>query len=104
VKKVVEQKEPIVLPKNSPSLYLVQRVRDEAHRFAVSYHRQLRQKKAYKSLLDEVPGIGAKRKKMLLKTFGSIKGIREASLEELAQVEGMNYAAAEAILEYLGKA
>lgn len=94
--------EPIVLPKNSPSLYLVQRVRDEAHRFAVSYHRRLREKRAYKSILDEVPGIGPKRKKALLKAFGSLKGIREASLEELAQVEGMTRPAAENLLEYLG--
>ncbi|HHU31483.1 MAG TPA: excinuclease ABC subunit UvrC [Clostridia bacterium] len=94
--------EPIVLPKNSPSLYLVQRVRDEAHRFAVSYHRRLREKRAYKSILDEVPGIGPKRKKALLKAFGSLKGIREASLEELAQVEGMTRPAAETLLEYLG--
>ncbi len=94
--------EPIVLPKNSPSLYLVQRVRDEAHRFAVSYHRRLRGKRAYKSILDEVPGIGPKRKKALLKAFGSLKGIREASLEELIQVEGMTRPAAENLLEYLG--
>ncbi len=94
--------EPIVLPKNSPSLYLVQRVRDEAHRFAVSYHRRLREKRAYKSILDEVPGIGPKRKKALLKAFGSLKGIREASLEELIQVEGMTRPAAETLLEYLG--
>lgn len=94
--------EPIVLPKNSPSLYLVQRVRDEAHRFAVSYHRRLREKRAYKSILDEVPGIGPKRKKALLKAFGSLKGIREASLEELIQVEGMTRPAAENLLEYLG--
>ena len=95
--------EPIVLPRNSPSLYLVQRVRDEAHRFAITYHRQLRGKRAYKSVLDEVPGIGPKRKKALLKAFGSIKRIREASVEELAKVEGMTYPAAEALLEYLGK-
>lgn len=95
--------EPIVLPRNSPALYLVQRIRDEAHRFAITYHRQLRNKRAYRSILDEIPGIGPKRKKALLKAFGSLQKIREATLEELAQVEGMNYAAAEAVLEYLGK-
>ncbi|MDS1030621.1 excinuclease ABC subunit UvrC [Bacillota bacterium LX-D] len=95
--------EPIFLPRNSSALYLVQRIRDEAHRFAISYHRQLRSKRAYQSILNEIPGIGAKRKKALLKYFGSIKKIKEATLEELAQVEGMNYQAAEAVLEYLGK-
>lgn len=95
--------EPIVLPRNSPALYLVQRIRDEAHRFAVSYHRLLREKRAYRSVLDEIPGIGPKRKKELLKAFGSIKRIREATLEELAQVEGMNQAAAAAVLDHLGK-
>lgn len=95
--------EPIVLPRNSPALYLVQRIRDEAHRFALSYHRQLRTKRAYRSLLDEVPGIGPKRKKALLKAFGSIEKIRQATVEELAQVDGMNMAAAQAVVDYLGE-
>ncbi len=94
--------EPLVLPRGSQALYLVQRVRDEAHRFAITYHRQLHRKAATVSRLDDVPGIGPKRKKELLKNFGSLKRIREASVEELAAVPGMNREAAERVLEVLG--
>jgi excinuclease ABC subunit C len=93
--------EPIVLPRDSPALYLVQRIRDEAHRFAVSYHRDLREKKGLKSLLDGIPGVGPRRRQALLKHFGSLEAIREASLEELAAVPGMDRRAAQAIREYL---
>lgn len=95
--------EPIMLPRNSPALYLVQRIRDEAHRFAVSYHRQLRGKRALRSVLDEIPGIGPTRKKALLKHFGALQKIKAASLEELLQVKGMNKTAAAAVLEHLGQ-
>src|SRR5690606_8201445 len=83
------RKEPIVLPADSPALHLLQRIRDEAHRFAVSYHRKLRSR-GIRSLLDDIPGIGRKRRNALLKHFGSIDAIRAASVEELAAVPGMN--------------
>ncbi|MCL5958764.1 MAG: excinuclease ABC subunit UvrC [Chloroflexi bacterium] len=79
--------EPILLPRTSQGLYLVQRIRDEAHRFALSYHLKVRQKRSFGSALDEIPGLGPKRKAALLKRFGSTKGIREASVEDLASVE-----------------
>jgi excinuclease ABC subunit C len=92
----------IRLPRSSQALFLLTRVRDEAHRFAITYHRKLHRKAAAHSRLDDVPGIGPKRKKELLKAFGSIKRIREASLEELATVPGMNREIAEKVLEHLG--
>lgn len=92
----------IRLPRGSQGLFLLQRVRDEAHRFAITYHRKLHRKAATHSRLDDVPGIGPKRKKALLKAFGSLKRIREASVEELAAVPGMNREVAERLLEYLG--
>jgi excinuclease ABC subunit C len=81
--------EPIVLPRNSQALYLVQRIRDEAHRFAITYHRNLRSKSSLKSPLDNVTGIGPKRKRMLLRRFGTLKGIKEAAVDDLASVPGM---------------
>ncbi len=79
----------IMLPRTSQALYLVQRIRDEAHRFAITYHRKLRGNSGIRSALDEVEGIGPKRKRELLRRFGSVKGIKAASLEELAAVPGM---------------
>ena len=87
----------ILLPRDSQALFLVQRVRDEAHRFAITFHRAKRSKAAFKSGLDDVPGIGPKRKKALIRAFGSVKAIREASIEELIAVEGMNAQVAEQI-------
>ena len=81
--------EPIVLPRNSQALYLVQRIRDEAHRFAITYHRNLRSKSSLKSPLDLVTGIGPKRKRMLLRRFGSVNGIKHASLDEISAVPGL---------------
>ncbi len=81
--------EPIILPRNSQALYLVQRIRDEAHRFAITYHRNLRSKSSLTSPIDLVTGIGPKRKRMLMRRFGSLKGIKEAPLEEIAAVPGM---------------
>lgn len=92
---------PILLPRDSQALYLLQRIRDEAHRFAVSYHRQVREKAGTRSLLDEIPGIGPKRRRALLQRFGSLEGIRQATVEELASVEGMTRKAAETLREYL---
>lgn len=79
----------IMLPRDSQALYLVQRIRDEAHRFAVTFHRQRRSKSTFKSSLDEIPGIGPKRKKALLKHFGSVKAIRDATVAEIAAVDGI---------------
>ena len=81
--------EPIVLPRNSQALYLVQRLRDEAHRFAITYHRNLRSKCSLKSPIDLVTGIGPKRKRMLLRRFGSVNGIKQASLDDIAAVPGL---------------
>lgn len=94
----------IKLPRGSQGLYLLQRVRDEAHRFAITYHRKLHRKAATHSRLDDVPGIGPKRKKALLKSFGSLRAIREATLEDIAGVPGMNLDLAEKVKETLGGA
>ncbi len=93
--------EPVVLPNGSASLYLVKRVRDEAHRFAIEYHRELRGKAMTASVLDEIPGIGPKRKKALLKHFGGIRKLREASAEEIAAVPGLTRDVAEGVAEAL---
>ncbi len=95
--------EPIVLPRNSQGLYLLQRIRDEAHRFSITYHRSLRSKQTFKSVLDEIPGIGPKRKQALMKHFGSVRAISAASIEELTSLDGMTRDAAEKVKEYIGK-
>ncbi len=95
--------EPIILPRTSQSLYLVQRIRDEAHRFGITYHRKLRSNRTFKSVLDEIPGIGPKRKKALMKHFGSVKAISTASIDDLAALDGMTRDAAEKIKEYIGR-
>ncbi len=87
----------ILLPRDSQALFLMQRVRDEAHRFAITFHRSKRSKAAFKSGLDDVPGIGPKRKKALIRAFGSVRAMREASIEELTAVEGVNAQIAELI-------
>lgn len=92
--------EPVILPRESPSLHLVQRLRDEAHRFAVTYHRNLRGKAGLRSLLDEVEGIGEVRRRSLLKAFGSLSAIEKATPEQLASVEGMNRKAARAVYDF----
>lgn len=89
--------EPVILPRDSQALFLVQRVRDEAHRFAVSFHRQRRSKATFQSRLDEIPGVGPKRKQALLRRFGSLKAIQQASPEELATVPGISQTVAEQI-------
>ena len=81
--------EPITLPRNSQALYLVQRLRDEAHRFAITYHRSLRSKGSLRSSIDMVTGIGPKRKRMLLRRFGSVQAIKEAPVDEIAAVPGL---------------
>ena len=93
--------EPILLPRGSPALFLVQRIRGEAHRFAVTFHQRVRSKQALQSAIDLVPGIGPRRKRMLLRTFGTVRGIREAPLGELAAVPGMTMRLAQKVKEYL---
>ncbi len=88
---------PIVLPATSPALYLVQRLRDEAHRFAITYHRDLRARKSVRSAFDDLPGVGPKRKRELLKVFGSIKRVRDAPVEQIAAVPGIGRSLAERI-------
>ena len=93
--------EPVVLERTSQALYLVQRIRDEAHRFAITYHRDVRKKSGMRSALDEIAGVGPKRKKALLRKFGSVKAIREATVEEIAATPGFTRSVAEKVLEGL---
>jgi excinuclease ABC subunit C len=93
--------DPVILPRNSQALYLVQRIRDEAHRFANTFQAQVRDKKNTRSLLDDIPGIGPRRRKALQLHFGSIHKMREATLAELAQAPGMNVKLAETVYDYL---
>ncbi|TQM84210.1 excinuclease ABC subunit C [Saccharothrix saharensis] len=96
--------DPVILPRTSEALYLLQRVRDEAHRFAIAYHRQKRSKRMTTSALDDVPGLGQTRKAALLKHFGSLKKLREASIEEISGVPGVGRRTAEAVHATLGAA
>ena len=89
-----ERDEPVLLPTTSPALYLMQRLRDEAHRFAITYHRSLRAKAATHSAFDDLPGVGPKRRAALLRVFGSAKRVREAPLEQVAAVPGIGEALA----------
>jgi excinuclease ABC subunit C len=93
-------KDPVKLRPNSAELFLLARVRDEAHRFANVLHKKLRKRRALRSALEDVPGIGAVRKKELLKHFGSLKKIKEATLDDITQAPGMNQAAAEALFHF----
>lgn len=95
------QKQAIILARKSPELFLVQRIRNEAHRFAINYHRQLRSKKSFVSVLDDINGLGPKKKEILLKHFSSLKKIKEASLEELASLHGFNLNLAKTIKKKL---
>ena len=94
---VADVDEPIRLPRTSQALYLLQRVRDEAHRFAITYHRSVRGKSVRQSALDAVPGVGPKRKRALLRKFGSVKVLRAASIEEIAATEGVSRRLAETV-------
>jgi excinuclease ABC subunit C len=95
------RKDPVILPRSSPGLQLLQRLRDEAHRFAISYFSTVHRRKAFTSVLDDIPGIGPRRKNALLRHFGSIDRIREASVEELAAATGMTAEQAGRIKEFL---
>jgi len=96
-----DSSEPIVLPRNSQALYLVQRVRDEAHRFAVTFHKSLRSKRGTRSVMDDIPGIGPKRKRALLRKYGSVQAIRTATIDDLASVPGMTRASAQRLKELM---
>jgi len=91
----------VVLPSGSPSLYLVKRVRDEAHRFAVTYHRELRGKAMTASALDDIEGVGPTRKRALLKAFGSVKKLRAATADEISTVRGIPVEVAARVVEAL---
>ena len=99
---VPERADPIPLAPGSPAYHLLQRVRDEAHRFAVTYHQKLRSTRAVRSVLDEVEGVGPARKRALLRRFGSVKAMREASADDLAAVAGVGPALAERIKQAIG--
>jgi excinuclease ABC subunit C len=92
---------PVVLPRTSQGLYLLQRVRDEAHRFAITYHRQRRSRSMTASELDGVPGLGSSRRAALLKHFGSVKRLRAATAKDIAEVPGVGPATAQAVVEAL---
>jgi excinuclease ABC subunit C len=94
--------DPVILPRTSEGLYLLQRVRDEAHRFAISYHRQKRSARMTSSALDDVAGLGQVRRTALLKHFGSVRRIRQASVDELTEVPGVGPSTARAVLAVLG--
>ena len=89
--------DPIILPRTSEGLYLLQRVRDEAHRFAITYHRQKRSKRMTASELDAIPGLGQTRKAALLKHFGSVRKLKAATVAEIGEVSGIGASTAEAV-------
>ncbi|MGN6721095.1 MAG: excinuclease ABC subunit UvrC, partial [Marmoricola sp.] len=93
--------DPVILPRTSEGLYLLQRVRDEAHRFAITHHRGRRSKSMVESLLDDVPGLGEVRRKAVIKHFGSLKALRAASVDDVLEVSGVGPATASAIVEVL---
>jgi excinuclease ABC subunit C len=95
--------DPVVLDRRNRALHLLQRIRDEAHRFAVRYNRKLRSKRTIRSDLGDIPGIGPSRQRELLRRFGSLKGVREATREEIARVPGFSEALASRVLTYLGR-
>ena len=98
---IPRRKEPVILPKSSPGLQLLQCLRDEAHRFAISYFTKVHRRKAFASALDNIPGIGPKRKSALLRQFGSVQRIREATIEELTAATGMSHDQAKNVKEFL---
>jgi excinuclease ABC subunit C len=99
---VPSEPDPLIMPRNSEGLYLLQRVRDEAHRFAIAYHRSKRSKRMTASALDSVRGLGEHRRKALVTHFGSVARLKQASLEEITAVPGIGAATARAVLEALG--
>jgi excinuclease ABC subunit C len=98
------QDEPVILPRTSEGLYLLQRIRDEAHRFAISFHRKKRSKSMVESALDDIAGLGATRKKALLRHFGSLKRLKAASVEDVMEVQGVGRRTAESVVAALAGA
>jgi excinuclease ABC subunit C len=98
---LVDSKEPIIFPRHSEGLYLLQRIRDEAHRFAITFHRSKRSKVMLESLLDDIPKLGESRRAALLEHFGSVTAIRKASAVELAAIPGIGAGIAESIFNHL---
>ncbi len=94
---VLGRRDPVVLRQNAPELFLLTRLRDEAHRFAIGYQQKLMRRRNFQSVLEDIPGVGAGRKRALLRHFGSLKRVREAAIEELSQVDGVSVALAERI-------
>ena len=97
------QEDPVILPRTSEGLYLLQRIRDEAHRFAITHHRSRRSKSMVESVLDDVPGLGEVRRKSLLRRFGSLKKLRAATVDEIAEVPGIGARTADAIVAALAE-
>jgi excinuclease ABC subunit C len=98
---IPQKADPVILPRSSRGLQLLQRLRDESHRFALGYHQKIRKREALASTLDAIPGVGPRRKQSLLKQFGSVRAIREASVEELASTKGVSRNLAQKMKEYL---
>ena len=94
------ESEPVILPRDSQALYLIQRIRDEAHRFAITFHRSLRRKRNMVSILDNIEGIGPKRRNILLEHYSSIDKIKVAEVEEMASLKGMSRNSAEAVYNF----
>jgi excinuclease ABC subunit C len=92
---------PIILSPNSQSLHTLQNIRDEAHRFAITYHQKLRKKKALHSILDDIPGIGPRRKQILINSFGSLKNLKNAGEDEIRSVKGFNEKTAQNVYRFL---
>lgn len=97
------RKDPILFAPNAAEFYILQRLRDEAHRFAITFHQKLRRAMNFRSVLEQIPGVGEKRRKALLRHFGSLRRVREATVEEVAQVEGFSRALAERVVDFLEK-
>ena len=95
------ESDPLILPRSSQGLFLLQQIRDEAHRFAITYHRQQRSKRMRVSELDGVPGLGATRRTELVRHFGSVKKLKAATLEEIAEVKGFGPKLAAAVFDHL---
>ncbi|MBN9636130.1 MAG: excinuclease ABC subunit C, partial [Actinobacteria bacterium] len=101
---VPDQPDPLIMPRNSEGLYLLQRVRDEAHRFAITYHRSKRSKRMTASVLDAIPGLGEHRRKALVTHFGSVARLKKAGVDELTAVPGIGAATAQAVVDALRSA
>jgi excinuclease ABC subunit C len=93
--------DPITISRSSPALMLLKQIRDEAHRFAITYNRKVRSKRTVKSALDDIPGVGPVRRERLIKAFGSVAGIKKRTIDEISALEGINKALAETILKAL---